>query len=597
MILNLFATAFVLGATFVHSMYGLFSGIINLFCCVVALAITFGYFEVANNLASQHLHPGYTEPFVFILLFVISLLLLRLAADNFVRGNMRVPMYVDWGGGAVCGFFIAQICVGVMFLGFMMLPFGGQAGMYQREVRPSEDDMQDVPSGERVPFDTVGLWLGSEAMTANLGALLSSGSLSGTTEFASVYPNFPEWVWWTGNTVQPESLTAPIRDDDGDGFENGLQVDTWWTQTTPLDASITRYRRDKPSERNDEPRYEPMALAPEPGEKLLGVRMTLRQAAEDRDKRAGGHRFRATMIRIVGDVERPDGTVESQQYRPQAIGGADPRIPDNWRIADPDNNFFVPSGNKQIDTIFVVDEDFEPRFVEYRRHARAPVLQPEFVEAPPAEPLVAEVPVGGGRFGGGPSSFIDTVNRRDSGDEENLPFKLSANKLQTDLNVNLEGEFFVSGRVAGYERELTTGPARIEKFKIPAGKRIFQLQTKARQASSLAGQVFNFVGSITNSYEAIDSRGDSHPLAGFYVQVERDGQDYIELFFEPDPGAVGFNGMLQWQWDGVRKALTRQNDAVLGLIFVVPPSVEINTIRAGSNQVDLGRGFKMRSAR
>jgi hypothetical protein len=32
MVLNMFALVFVLGMTFVHSMFGLFSGLLNVFC-------------------------------------------------------------------------------------------------------------------------------------------------------------------------------------------------------------------------------------------------------------------------------------------------------------------------------------------------------------------------------------------------------------------------------------------------------------------------------------------------------------------------------------------------------------------------------------
>ena len=45
MVLNICALLFVLGITFMHSLFGLFSGIINVFCTITALAVAFGCAE------------------------------------------------------------------------------------------------------------------------------------------------------------------------------------------------------------------------------------------------------------------------------------------------------------------------------------------------------------------------------------------------------------------------------------------------------------------------------------------------------------------------------------------------------------------------
>ena len=45
----------------------------------------------------------------------------------------------------------------------------------------------------------------------------------------------------------------------------------------------------------------------------------------------------------------------------------------------------------------------------------------------------------------------------------------------------------------------------------------------------------NFAGAVANQYQALDETGSSHPLAGYYALIKKDGQDYIELFFTPNP--------------------------------------------------------------
>ena len=101
------------GITFINSVFGIFSGLINLFSCVVAMAVAFGFAEPASAfVAEQGLHPAYALPVCFVGLYFVTLMILRLLADQFIRGNVRVPMSVDWAGGAACGFLIGMISVG-----------------------------------------------------------------------------------------------------------------------------------------------------------------------------------------------------------------------------------------------------------------------------------------------------------------------------------------------------------------------------------------------------------------------------------------------------------------------------------------------------
>lgn len=604
MILNLAATLFVLGLTFLHSMYGLFSGIINLFCTIVALAIAFGFTEPLNAMLVKdfHLHSSYTEPLTLGLLFVISLLILRLAADNLVRGNMRIPMYVDWGGGAVCGFLIAQISVGVMVLSFVMLPWGDSVAGYTRIERVIEEgaggfgeEVKVDPETGRVVFARNPLWLRSDQMAVGLFNIMSSGSLSTNTRFASIYPDFTEWVFWTRNTIQQETQTAPLVDERRNGFEQGIAVETWWEQPTPLPEEDTRYRALLPTRKEPRVPFERYSYRTDPGKKLIGVRLTLRPSSADRGERKAMHRFRPSMIRLVGDIVR-GGEREPAHYVPDVLGGADPRLEDKLRVVDIDNDFSLPAeGDTQIDAFFEVDERFEPRFVEYRRHARANVSQGGFAKTPPSGALAAaavEEPEGGAR-GSGAARFIEAVQRAYTGDQARLPVKLDSDRILAQAEVS--GDEFVSGKVSGYLDRLSGEDADLEQIQLPDDGRIFQLQTEARKANSLLGQVFNFVGSRVNQYYAVDSLGEEYPLAGYYGVAERGGQRYIELTFYPDPAAAGFRHMLQWEWDGMIGALQDQEDALLGLYFVVPSGKEIVAVRAGrAGRIDFGgRTYEM----
>jgi hypothetical protein len=603
MVLNIVALVLVLGITFMHSMFGLYSGILNLMCSVTALAVAFGFYEPLNELlTSQGLPPSFTEPAALVLLFAVTLGVLRTLSDTFIRGNVRVPMYADWVGGAVCGFVAGQIAIGVLVIGFLMLPWGGRAMMFSRYERDPENrtyrEADDIPpeqrrQEERVIFRRNHLWLRSDDFAVGLFSLLSRGSLRGNTTFASVYPDFTEWVFWSGNNIQHESTTAPLRDEKEDGFKNGLKVQSWWEQTARLTQDDLRYRKSLPDKISPKPPYEALDYKPEAGHKLLGMRLELLHASADRDKRSAYHRFRPSMIRLVGEIPQPDGAGEPREYIPQIIGGADANIGTFLRVVDVDNNLGFPAtAASPIDVYFEVDERFEPHFVEYRRHARVAVTKAQLAKNPPAErlALAGEPTKAGKERTTGAARFIDTINRTLSGDRDKLPFVLRLDKVRPMLDVELDGTLFVSGRLSGEKSALELpereGDKNVAKFKVPEGQRMFQLATKPRKAASLLGQAMNFAGGVTNQYQAYDDTGQGYPLVGYYMIYKKGGQDQFELVFLPDDPS--FRGMVEFKDASVRRALEDQDNAVLGLIFLVPPGTGIAAVGSHGGRIDLG---------
>jgi len=590
MVLCIIAVVFILGITFVHSLYGLFSGLIDLFCCVVAVAVAFGFADQLNEvIAAQGLHPAYTLPCCFLGLFAVTHIVLRVAADNFIRGNVHVPMYVDWIGGGVCGFCIAMLTVGTLVLGFLMLPWGGppaegggQVMMFGRYTQAGRD-----PQTQRMRYKRNSVWLKPDEFAVGLFNLLSGGSLRGHTTFASVYPDFPEWVFWTGNTVQPESTPGAFRDDKGNGWgPNGIKTVSWWWQQEPLEV---RYRLHLPTkefgERDadfDTFKYRVDAAS---GRQLLGMRLALTPGSADRDEGTPYHRLRCTMIRVVGDVRG-----EPRHYAARILGGTQGGS-DELRLADLDTNFALPSigGDTPIDVYFEVDEGFQPRFVEYRRHARAAVTGA--AGQPPRDRLVGRQIESQSRDRlAGAARFMDAIIKEGTGDLSKLPFSMSASAL-TAAGVELSEGRYLSGRVSGFRSRLAAvGPGSVEEFAVPREYKLFQLRFKAHQAQSLAGQVFDFVGSVTNTYTASGWLG-RFPLCGYYAIIRRDGQEYIELVISGEPNSPTFRGMLDFQ--SIRNPELRDPDTIIGLLFYVRPDDHIKRVQnqAGQGVEFAGEGY------
>ena len=79
-----------------------------------------------------------------------------------------------------------------------------------------------------------------------------------------------------------------------------------------------------------------------------------------------------------------------------------------------------------------------------------------------------------------------------------------------------------------------------------------------------------------NQFFIVDNAANRYPLAGYYAVVERNGEEYMELFYAGDPDdpvAISFRGLLDFQ--AVQQSeVNEQDGAVIGLLFLVPPNKE-----------------------
>ncbi len=558
MILNIAVLALILAITFMHSLFGLFSGLINALCAITAMCVALGCAEAVNALAvEQGMPPSYSLAATLMVLFVVTHLVLRLAADNLIRGNVHVPRALDVGGGAVCGALIAMISVGMLVMAFLALPFGGRVAKFSRYERTQETQEDGL-----IKFERRSVWLKPDEFTAGLFNLLSGGSLKYKTAFAEVYPSFAEWVSWTGNTVQPESATSPKHDSKSDGFgPRGLGIQTWWVHKGSLDAY---YRTKLPAKGVSarELEFKPLAYKPEPGKQLVGVRLKLMATAADAHESSRFHRFRPSMLRVVG---LENGV--PRQYMPRALGGVIAGQ-DKIRLVDVDNNFALPSRENEtlVEAYFEVGEDFEPRFAEYRRFARA-VFPKEKAAAAPADRLVGAETSGKDRISGA-AAFMRAIVERATGCLSEVPYALSASKLKAMAGVELKNGALKCGRIHGLVSELTGGGGdAVKQFALPQGQGLFQLRIKPRQAESLAGKVFDFAASVVNQYSAVGRDGDRYSLVGYYAVVKRSGAEYLELYLVCEEEAAAARGTLDFKQ--IKNSELRDRETEIGLLFFV----------------------------
>lgn len=588
MVLNIVALCLVLAITFMHSVFGLYSGVIHVCCCILAALVAFGFFEPLTLLLTKEagLHPAYTEPCCLLLLFVVTLIVLRTAADNLLRGNVQLPQYVDTGGAIVLGFIGAEIVVGVLVISVLMLPLGGRVMGFSRYER----DPEARDENNLARFNRNRIWLMPDEFTVGLVRLISGGSMRAATPLAAVYPSFTDWVFYTGNTVQWESSPGVYRDR-SDGT-SGLRVEKWWEQTDPV---VGRYRKDVPDKDNKNPPYAEHTFRPVAGMKLVGVRLRLLPSSADRDRNRRLHLFRPTMIRLVGDEHgRPGHAI------PRIIAGADKNLGDKPRIVDIDNNFSIDGDAElTIDVYFEVGEDFTPRFVEYRRRARAAISESERLKkapaalAAPAAAAATGTPAAGDQAARGATRFIDFIESG-SGDNTQLPVRLASSKLR-GADAEVVGKQLKSGRIMGDRATLErteSGDTAVEQFAVPEGWRLCQIRYRPKKALTVAGQVFNYVARTVNQYYAVDSSGDKHLLCGYFAIVKRGGKAYIELFYTGEPDSPAYRGMLDFK-EIKPSELTGSDDSELGLLFFIPPGRSVLGVENQAGEGVSGLNFRM----
>jgi len=102
---------------------GLFSTTIMAVWTLVAAMIAFNYYEVLHEQLLKLGLVGYpTEAATLVGLFIVSLLILRLASDQLIKGNMKFTMLIDRIGSAGMSLIASLMMTGMIAIGFQMLP-------------------------------------------------------------------------------------------------------------------------------------------------------------------------------------------------------------------------------------------------------------------------------------------------------------------------------------------------------------------------------------------------------------------------------------------------------------------------------------------
>ncbi len=338
MIMNLIIIVFVLSIIFAWSIRGIFNSLIHLLCVIAAGAIAFAVWEkLAIMLIEMSPERGFFSfiesvawGVALVVPFAGSLIVLRLATDKLVSGNIRNASVIDYAGGAICGIGTAVISAGILVLGISSMRVSTDFMGYQPMWYSTD---RATGSGSLVKEES--LWIPVDQITAMLYSKLSTGSMSSSEPLSKWYPE-----------LHLAGFSTRVSPGEGKG-RNAITPDDFAIQSSYIvgnpDGSekMSDLLKDKASSQSQ--KYLDINSEPVPTGYLAGYVINFEPGAKERGKKGGQLVVSNGQYRLL--IENTDGetktvfpvAVISESSKPDQFG--------RWRF-DSNDVFITSVGGK-----------------------------------------------------------------------------------------------------------------------------------------------------------------------------------------------------------------------------------------------------------
>ena len=381
MIFSIIILALIVAIAFIHYIQGFFSSMISMVLAILAALLAVGYHENVAQLAfhSFGIAQGYSLSLVG--LFVIIYLVLRVAFDKLIPGNIQLPVLADKIGAGVCGVVAGIFAAGVLATAAQALPFGPSIAGYSRyplsertanNVQiPRKQQKQDVQvfdeltGGSMEATKVSSLLIPADDILMGTVAYVSVGALANGRPFSAVHPAYLDELFGQrlgvevgANRVMIDSPNSPA-----------LKVEKVIALNDAARRSIPAKDFEMEAIRGKERMT--LALPPEAGDMFI---VRVKPDGDQADKKDNLMRFSCAAVRLVAGRKNylPVGTLSVDRTLLRHL---------------PDDPLFLPSG-KAVDLVFIIPSESlsaEPEkaisaagtkvaqgvFIEFKRMARA----------------------------------------------------------------------------------------------------------------------------------------------------------------------------------------------------------------------------------
>lgn len=581
---------------------GFFSAMIMFFESAVACMLAFGFHESLHSLwGDSGVMGSIGQPLAMMLIFLLSLLVMRLATDRLVTELVIFPLQLERAGGAVCGFLTGMVLVGTALTAVQMLPVGTSVLGFDR----LGVDRNGAPIRKS-------LLLRPDGFAVGLVEMLSNGRFSGGNPFSEAKPDF----LWNLYSVR----AGPQREAGQAVPCNCLIVTACWD--SPRIDSVEQHGISPTELKRLFTPQEPRSL-----NKFRVCRVQLEGSAAY-PPQSSDIRFRVPQFRLVGPPPGPDGKIPRAEEVYLACGMSDLYLhkghglieikadqPQRLVAFDSKTDFLInptvakavmKEGNRYIfDVVFEVPTDFEPWFIEFKRGGRAEITKNLFKkEAPgplggsasPSKPPKEDKakqkpkeekeakeeqeakkpeppPVEVGAPPAGRTHVADAIKER-TGVTAELPAVLSNENSYVQKHLRGgklgEGHFYVE-----VTDEEIPAASRITEFEIPEGKRMVQVGAEQNMPESLYGKAMNYAASVAAQFFVTTGDGQQFFAVGVYSAAKVGDKYIFEVQYWPQAEVPerSLKEPLKLKPNIMKQANPAERK--FGYIFLVDPGVEI----------------------
>lgn len=572
---------------------GFFSAMLMFLETVVACVAAFAYYEDVNGLWVDSLGPGLGLPLALMLLFLGVLLFLRMLTDRLIPANVRVPLYVDRAGGAVCGFLSGEILVGMALLAIEMLPIGSSVFGFERLSVDAEGRLSE----NNISF------LKPDRFAAGLATMLSNDRFGGENPLGRAKPDLVMSLY-SGRAAPQSEARVYVPSD-------ALTVKAMW-EARSVDALISQEIGSDGKLARSFERVEPLGVS----NRFLvcSVRLSTAAAKKGRD----AIRFRLPQFRMVGPPPEPKGkpsrlpkvylaSAMSDLYTHKDHGPLKVDRAQAGRLVrfEPTTDFILSPAQTdavligdayEFDVAFEVPEGFEPWYIEFKRGARVDLTGQELLKEPPdraARALGERAPAGRvgaserkvGRAPGGRTHLANAIEAR-TGASKLLPVPLDARhatvqRFVRDGKLGLEDGCRFSVELP--EGKIPPG-SQVREFAVPSDKRMIQIGAEVLKAESLFGKALSFANQTVAQVFLVGANGKEYYAIGQYAIARIGGREVLELQYYPH--AEMPERCLQPPKRVTRRVLQRAGPdrSRFGFLFLVDPGVEIVRFHVARNR-------------
>jgi hypothetical protein len=528
-LINIAIVALTLLIAYWWATQGLFSAILHLFCVVAAGAIAFSFWEIVTVrfLLHGNQFDDYAWGISLVLLFAISLFVLRLIADKIAPGNVDVPHWANLAFGLPVGLVAAELSIGILIIG------AGHV-QSQREIM-GINGWQRGGNGRVQQIEDYPIWTMAHQVADEFFSRLSVGSLSTRTPLRHYNPDL----------YQQSTLLR-----DGVTDSRGRLVSK--TSMLPSAASVRAMVKSGESlGAGDRARYQAV--------------VRFERAAFDQ----GGQQLSlsAAQVRLIGEAS---ATAKAPVAFPIAWSQRAGETIGYFKLDTPSHYMTSVPGAEEA-TIQMEFEalpgDARPRFIQIRntRHTI-----PSINTVPSAEFQARRYTLGQAGMGDGACDPSRPSLTRDEIDiTDRLPVVAGSNRLPSGISIDEKTKSVLEGK-ADFPRGIDR-PARnltVDSIFQQPGTRIVQLNVSRRTNADLFGALRRQVGDSVTPF-LVDSQGRTYRALGYW----HDKGQAVTIFMDRTDGVGSLRQLPELPSSGAES---------LWLIFEITEGVTLTCFRVNN---------------